>query len=177
MNTAQVVCRVLTRAIPEATAKPWMASRTIFVMSETSKRSSVDSVNDVLKIFMFALSPRAIHQRFPTATAAAQTGLVNGNVTWKSTFGATADPTNAVERVLVQYRTTGNDTHGPAGVVEEKVGHTHGAEEHRLSGVRHVGGKEPGLGGAARQEGRLQGTIIEIVSLLIVEVVSVQGDH
>src|SRR5437667_1823690 len=56
MNRAQVVCSVLMSAMPAEIGSCWIASRTSLVTSETSVRSSLDSVNEVLNTFISALS-------------------------------------------------------------------------------------------------------------------------
>src|SRR5437899_2832776 len=56
MNRAQVVCSVLMSAMPAEIGSCWIASRTSLVTSETSVRSSLDSVSEVLNTFISALS-------------------------------------------------------------------------------------------------------------------------
>src|SRR4026208_282839 len=83
MNSAHVVWRVLISATPLATGDCWMTSRMSFVMSETSQRSSVDSVNEVLKTFMsvsFSEPASEIRQR------EGQRGRAEANRYSKGTF-------------------------------------------------------------------------------------------
>src|SRR5262245_25791378 len=70
-KSAQVVCRVLTRAIPVVTGEVWTMSRTSLVMSETSVPSSLDSVNEALKTFILSV-PQAHPADFAGITASAR---------------------------------------------------------------------------------------------------------
>src|SRR5213593_1458401 len=58
MKSAQVVCKVLTSAMPVETPNGWTATFTSGVTSEISVRAVLARVSDVLKTLTVVLSPR-----------------------------------------------------------------------------------------------------------------------